>query len=127
MRSVILLLFLSLIFAYCASAQELIKAKDTRKYVGKVVTIAGKIKCIAGPGYLTSMSFQLVTDGSEVGVDITIPMEIWSKSKVLNENQEGKTMKAKGLVEQIIGKKDITQKTLPYIVIKSLSDVEIMN
>ncbi|WP_183561902.1 hypothetical protein [Mucilaginibacter sp. SP1R1] len=124
MKHIILLLFLILIFNFDARAQE-IKAKDAHQYVGKTVTVVGKIKYIVGPGYLTSMSFLLVTDSSEVGVAITVLMKIWSKSKVLNEKQGGKTMKAKGLIEQIT-KQDTTKNSLPYIVIKNLSDVHIL-
>jgi hypothetical protein len=125
MKHIILLLFLASILTCKASAQEVIKAKDAHQYVGKIVTVIGKIKYIAGPGYLSSMSFQLVTDSSEVGIAITIPMKIWSKSKVLNEKQTGKIMKAKGLIEQII-KQDKKQNSLPYIVIKNVSDVQIL-
>ncbi|MES2275703.1 MAG: hypothetical protein V4592_06755 [Bacteroidota bacterium] len=125
MKRVILILFLVSIFTYNASAQEIIKAKYARQYVGKIVTVTGKIKYIAGPGYLSSMSFQLVTDNSEVGVSITVPMKVWSKSKVLNEKQTGKIMKAHGLIEQIIAK-DKSQNSLPYIVIKRVSDIQIL-
>lgn len=124
MKNISSLLIIASIFTYKASAQKIIKAKDAQQYIGKIVTVMGNIKYIAGPGYLSSTSFQLVNDNSEVGVVITVPMKIWSKSKVLNEKQTGKIMEAHGLIEQIIAK-DKGQNSLPYIVIKSVSDVQI--
>jgi hypothetical protein len=98
-------------------AQKAIKAKDAPKYVGKKVTIIGTIKSVAGPGYLTSMSFYLVTDSVDVGIAIVVPMKIWSKSKVFNENQKGKIMKVTGLIK-LNGE--------PYTEVENISDVKIM-
>lgn len=102
--------------ASLALAQEVVKAKDARDYIGKRVIIIGKIKSIAGPGYLSSMSFYLVTDSVEIGFSVTVPLKVWRKSKVLNEKQQGKTMKVTGLVK-LNGE--------PYTEVEKLSDVQI--
>jgi len=73
-----------LLISSVAFAQKAIKAMDARKYIGKKVTIIGTIKSIAGPGYLTSMSFYLVTDSADVGMEVIVPMKIWGKSKMFN-------------------------------------------
>jgi hypothetical protein len=117
MRKILGIVFLAIKLASGASAQEVIKAKDAHNYIGKTVTIIGKIKYIAGPGLLSSMSFYLVTDSTKIGIDVTIPIEIWSKSKVLNENQEGKIMKVTGLIK-LNGE--------PYTKVKNSANVEIM-
>ena len=111
--SVILLTSLSL----NALAPQLIKAKDCKLYIGKKMTVVGKIKYIAGPGYLTSTSYYLVTDSVEIGIGIIVPMKVMEKSKVLNEKIKGKTMRVFGLI-RLNGE--------PYMEIKKASDVEII-
>jgi hypothetical protein len=116
MKKILGIVFLLTISASFALAQEVIKAKDAHNYIGKRVTVIGKIKSIAGPGLLSSMSFYLATDNAEIGIGVIVPMKIWSKSKQLNEKQKGKIMKVTGLIK-LNGE--------PYTVVKSLTDIEI--
>ncbi|MGN6395246.1 MAG: hypothetical protein ACTHMI_06770 [Mucilaginibacter sp.] len=117
MKKIVLIFLGVILFASATLAQEVIKAKDAHNYIGKKVTVIGKIKSIAGPGYLSSMSFYLVTDSTEVGIVVIVPREIWTKSKILNENQKGKIMKIAGLIK--LGGE-------PYTTVENLSDVKIL-
>ena len=117
MRKILGIFFLLTISASVVLAQEVIKAKDAYKYIGKKVTVIGKINSIAGPGITSNMSFYLVTDTVKIGIGVTVPIKVWSKSKVLNEEQKGKTMKVTGLVK-LNGE--------PYTNVEKLSDVQII-
>jgi len=117
MKKIVLILLSAILFTSATLTQGIIKAKDAHNYIGKKVTVIGKIKSIAGPGYLSSMSFYLVTDSTEVGIGVIVPKEIWTKSELLNENQKGKIMKITGLIK-LNGE--------PYTTIENLSDVKIL-
>jgi energy-converting hydrogenase Eha subunit E len=116
MRKFICTFFTAIIFTAGAFAQKLIKAKDAHNYMGKTVTIIGKIESMAGPGYLSSISYYLVTDTTKIGISVTIPMKIWRKSKTLITDQKGKTMKVTGVI-RLNGE--------PATDVKNLRDVEI--
>lgn len=117
MRKILGMFFLLTLSASVVLAQEVIKAKDAYKYIGKRVTIIGKIKFMAGPGYTSSIFYSLVTDSAEIGIGVTVPIKVWRKSKVLNTNKEGKTMKVTGLIK-LNGE--------PYTEVENLSDVQIL-
>jgi hypothetical protein len=76
MRKILGIVFLLTLSASIALAQEVIKAKDAHNYIGKRVTIIGKIKSIAGPGYTSSIFYYLVTDSAEIGIGVTVPIKV---------------------------------------------------
>ncbi|MBD1366892.1 hypothetical protein IDJ77_23985 [Mucilaginibacter sp. ZT4R22] len=121
MKNVCITIILYFFFNLNASAQKTIKAKDAYKHIGEKVFVVGEIKGQAGPGYLNSISFYVITDSIKVGLGITVPYKIWRKyklgQKTLNSDLKGQTIKVYGLLK-LYGE--------PQIEIKKASDLQVI-
>jgi hypothetical protein len=99
MKHFILPICLITLFAFNPSDQKVIEAKDCKEYAGKKITVFGKVKSFAGPGYSTSIDYYVTTDSVENGLAVEVPIEVYSKSKKLQLNQTGKMIEVYGLIK----------------------------